>query len=238
MTSSPSQSVVLLCSWFCPFAQRAWIALLEKGVNFQYKEVDPYAKGPELMAVNPKGLVPAIKHGEHNIYESLVCVEYVDEAFPSPPHLFPTTPAKRAHARIWIDFISKTFVPTYYRMLCRQDQEEQEAAKKAMSEHVHDFTKAMSSEGPFFLGKHFSAVDIALIPWVQRFYVLKYYRKFEVEPSEPERFTTWVQACLSRPSVSATIADSDKLLHSYARYADNSAATKVAEAINKNTPLP
>lgn len=30
--------------WFCPFVQRAWIALEEGKLPYQYKEVNPYKK--------------------------------------------------------------------------------------------------------------------------------------------------------------------------------------------------
>ena len=46
----------LYSAWFCPFAQRAWIALLAKGTEFEYVEKDPYNKTPELLAANPRGL--------------------------------------------------------------------------------------------------------------------------------------------------------------------------------------
>ena len=29
-------------AWYCPFAQRAWMALLHKGLAFEYIEVEPY----------------------------------------------------------------------------------------------------------------------------------------------------------------------------------------------------
>ena len=33
------------CSvWYCPFAQRAWITLLRKRLDFEYIEVEPYRK--------------------------------------------------------------------------------------------------------------------------------------------------------------------------------------------------
>lgn len=38
----PEPKVEFFCSWFCPFAQRAWIALEEKGVNYRYHEINPY----------------------------------------------------------------------------------------------------------------------------------------------------------------------------------------------------
>jgi glutathione S-transferase len=38
------QDLVFYSGWFCPFVQRSWIALEEKGVPYQYKEVNPYKK--------------------------------------------------------------------------------------------------------------------------------------------------------------------------------------------------
>lgn len=35
-------------SWFCPFVQRSWITLEEKKVEYQYIEIDPYAKVSRL----------------------------------------------------------------------------------------------------------------------------------------------------------------------------------------------
>jgi glutathione S-transferase len=55
---------------FCPFVQRAWIALeflgqgvsseeaKAMGIDYWYVEVDPYKKPKELLEVSPKGLVP------------------------------------------------------------------------------------------------------------------------------------------------------------------------------------
>ena len=42
----PDHSTKLFCSWFCPYAQRAWIALEEKGVPYQYVEITPYKTDP------------------------------------------------------------------------------------------------------------------------------------------------------------------------------------------------
>lgn len=40
--SNAQKQVKLFTSWFCPFAQRAWIALEEKGVDYDYIEINPY----------------------------------------------------------------------------------------------------------------------------------------------------------------------------------------------------
>lgn len=39
-----TNELVFYAGWFCPFVQRAWITLEEKGVPYQYKEVNPYKK--------------------------------------------------------------------------------------------------------------------------------------------------------------------------------------------------
>lgn len=38
---------------FCPYVQRNWIALEEKGVPYQYKEVNPYKKEPHFLGTFP-----------------------------------------------------------------------------------------------------------------------------------------------------------------------------------------
>ncbi len=57
--------------------QRVWISLEFKNINYQYIELDPYKKPEALLAINPRGLVPAIKHGDWGCYESTVLMEYV-----------------------------------------------------------------------------------------------------------------------------------------------------------------
>jgi hypothetical protein len=54
-----------------------WIALEAKGLQYQYIEVDPYKKPRSLLEVNPRGLVPAIRHGDWGCGESNVLMEYV-----------------------------------------------------------------------------------------------------------------------------------------------------------------
>lgn len=54
-----------------------WIALEAKGIGYQYIEVDPYKKPESLMEINPRGLVPALRHDDWATHESTVIMEYV-----------------------------------------------------------------------------------------------------------------------------------------------------------------
>ncbi len=42
----------LYTAWYCPFAQRAWMTLVHKNINFDYIEVDPYDKTESWLALS------------------------------------------------------------------------------------------------------------------------------------------------------------------------------------------
>ncbi|KAG5730422.1 hypothetical protein E4T56_gene18067 [Termitomyces sp. T112] len=52
-----AKDITLFGSCFCPFVQRVWVALEFFEIPYQYYEVDPYKKPPDLLQVSPKGLV-------------------------------------------------------------------------------------------------------------------------------------------------------------------------------------
>lgn len=60
-------------------------------MSYQYLEVDPYKKPDSLLEVNPRGLVPALRHGDWGSHESTVLMEYVSLAcgFRSGTHDLP-----------------------------------------------------------------------------------------------------------------------------------------------------
>jgi glutathione S-transferase len=257
-----SSPIRLLSAWYCPFAQRAWIALEEAGVEYELVEAMTisedqvnYDKSKELLAANPNGMVPVVMRFDKSgkrvgcVYESGICVEYVDEAlrpeFGKGGRLFPDDGEMRAHCRIWIDFVGKKLVPQFYKMLVKTDPAEREEAKVALRAAMAKFAESMApaEEGPFFLGKEFSAVDIAFVPWAYRMFVLQHYRQFDWhsgDAPEPamERFDAWMAAALSRASVKATLAHKDALIATYKRYADNVTTSQVAESVRKGTAIP
>ena len=93
------------------FSQRTRVVLLEKGIDFTPIEIDLQNKPDGYTQISHYGKVPAIKHGDVEIYESAIINEYLDEVFPEPP-LLPRDPANKAIARIWIDYANTRLVPT------------------------------------------------------------------------------------------------------------------------------
>ena len=59
-----------------------------------------------------------------------------------------------------------------------------------MSQELIWLESEADRDGPYFLGKQFSAVDCTLLPWFIRLYVLKHYRGFEM-PKECRCLVAW-----------------------------------------------
>lgn len=202
-------------------------------------EIDPYVKTPEFLALNPRGLVPTLIHHGQTVYESLIINEYIEDVWPQQPKLLPSDPFSRAHARIWIDFISKQLTPVFYQILQYQEKEAQEEAKARFIKRLGAFQDAMSPDGPYFLGQNFSLVDITLLPFGLRFPILEHFRQFTLPADGSfDRLKQWLEACTSRPGVAATMSSNEKMITNYERYANNTAQTEVADAVRKGTVLP
>ncbi|KAJ7151722.1 glutathione-S-transferase [Mycena filopes] len=198
--------------WFCPYVQRTWITLEEKGVPYQYKEVNPYKKEKHFLDINPKGLVPAVEYHGKALYESLVLCEFLDDAYPERTQILPGDAYTKAYARIWIDFVSKSFVPAFMRLTQAQDAAKQDQARVELYDALRKF--AAQAKGPYFLGDEFSLVDVAIVPWITRDYILAEHRAYRREDVSPEwkRYADHVE---QRESVVKT--KSDKYAKIYGR---------------------
>ncbi|GAB1609438.1 glutathione S-transferase U20-like [Argonauta hians] len=208
-----------MCAWYCPFAQRTWITLLEKGIPFKYEEIDLLNKTEEFLKLNPRGTVPVLIHEDKAIYESAICMEYLEDMWPQPPHIMMEQPFDKAQVRLWGDFATKKVVYPFYGIL-KADPENLEELKKSFVENLGEFVRAMSTTGNFFMGDKFSYADIMLFPWIQRLPLLKHYKNFEI-PSDVDwypRFQKWLAACMRQESVKPTLPDMDKMIVVYERY--------------------
>jgi len=237
-THSKDHDLKLYGSCFCPFVHRVWISLEHKGLDYQYVEVDVYRKPKLLLDINPRGLVPALRHGEWGSYESTVLMEYLEDLNQGKP-LLPADPKLRANSRLWADHINRHIIPLFYKYLQAQESNDQVKLAGELREQIGKLVDASDSKGPFFFGEEMSFVDVQIAPWVVRLQkVLKPYRGWP-EPEPGSRWEKWVRAIEGNQAVKNTTSDDQLYLDSYERYAENRPHTsQVREAINSGTGLP
>src|ERR1700749_3737510 len=87
---------------FCPYVQRAVIALREKGVAFERVDIDLANKPDWFLKISPLGKTPVLMVGDAAIFGLAVNLEYLEETEPKPLH--PRDPLHRAEHRAWIEF--------------------------------------------------------------------------------------------------------------------------------------
>ncbi|OUL28336.1 glutathione S-transferase [Nostoc sp. RF31YmG] len=187
------------------FAQRTRVVLLEKGIEFTPIEIDLQNKPEGYTQISRYGKVPAIKHGDVELYESAIINEYLDEVFPEPA-LLPREPGAKAIARIWIDYANTRLVPAFNKFLRGKDSTEQEQGRREFIESLlyieQEGLGKLSGNGPYWLGDRVSLVDISFYPWFERLPVLEHFRKFTL-PSETPRIQQWWNTLRDRESIRA-----------------------------------
>ncbi|KAI0767075.1 glutathione-S-transferase [Fomes fomentarius] len=229
------QDLVFYSGWFCPYVQRAWITLEERGIPYQYKEVNPYKKEKHFLDINPKGLVPAIEYKGKALYESLILCEFFEDAFPNQePHILPSDPFDRAYVRLWTDHVSKQIIPGFMRLVQAQDAEKQKT-------YLEEYYRALRTlvekvKGPYFLGEQFTLVDVALAPWVVRDYILKENRGYQRE-DVGGGWKEYAEKLETRESVLKTQSDKEHYAEIYGRYLRDEAQSEAAKAIRAGRPF-
>jgi glutathione S-transferase len=87
------------------FMRVEW-TLRELDVDFEFVTVDPMKgelSGPEFLAVNPAGKLPALADGDFILTESVAIVLYLAEKYPDKG-LLPSEPRARAEVYRWLLF--------------------------------------------------------------------------------------------------------------------------------------
>jgi glutathione S-transferase len=96
-----------------PCAQKVRLALAAKELAYEGHRLDLLNKQnlePGYLAINPKGLVPALVDGDAVITESTIICEYLDDRFPDRP-LRPADPALAARMRSWTKLVDEKVHP-------------------------------------------------------------------------------------------------------------------------------
>ncbi|PSK53889.1 hypothetical protein B9Z65_7695 [Elsinoe australis] len=243
------QELKLYAGWFCPFVQRTWTVLEEKGIPYQYIEVNPYHKPQSLLSLNPRGLVPTLAYQNKPLYESTVIGEFLEDAYPEhKPNLLPHDPYDRARTRIWTDYCTSRIIPAYHRFLQCQDKGDDLATLRGeFLGHLKEFAKEMDKKGPYFNGEEVGLIDLVVAPWAVRLWVFDHFKGGLGVPEPGKggddeavwaRWRKWVEAVQNRPSVKNTTSEKEFYLPIYQKYAEDRAQSELAKATRKGRGVP
>ncbi|PVH48159.1 hypothetical protein PAHAL_4G264100 [Panicum hallii] len=168
------REVKLYGAWGSAHAAMARNALALKGVRYEYVEEDLDNKSETLLRLNPvHGKVPVLVVDGRPLAESLVIIEYADEAWPEgrgyPPALLPGAPRARAAARFWARFFHDEVSPLSRAVVLADARAEREELAREVKERMAVMEAGIAEdfpcgreEGPFVHGRSPGLLDVIL----------------------------------------------------------------------------
>jgi glutathione S-transferase len=161
-----------------PPSWRVMLALEHKALSYESRLLS-FARGEHkseaFLAVNPRGLVPALVDDGFAIWESTAIVEYLDERFPSSgAPLFPSDAREAAVVRRLVQEIDHYVAPPSMRLgsqiFVRKpedfDRAEIDDARRSLLGELASLEGALTKAGGGFLAGALSAADYTLYPYL------------------------------------------------------------------------
>ncbi|XP_010543978.1 PREDICTED: glutathione S-transferase U17 [Tarenaya hassleriana] len=209
--------VKLIGAWASPFVMRPRIALNLKSVRYEFLEETFGSKSELLLKSNPvHKKIPVLIHADKPVCESLIIVQYIDEAWSSSgPSLLPSDPYDRAVARFWAAYIDEKWFPSIREISKASGEEAKKAAISRAEEGTGLVEKAFvecSRGKPFFNGDNVGYLDIAVgsfLGWL-RVTELMSGHKLLNETNTPS-LTKWAERFCNDSAVKPVMPETEKL---------------------------
>ncbi|MDA8747731.1 glutathione S-transferase family protein [Litoreibacter sp.] len=191
----------LVSHHLCPYVQRAAIALVEKGVDFDRIDIDLSNKPDWFLAISPLGKTPVLCVDSETIFESSVILEYLEET--QPNQLLPKDPIARAQHRSWIEFGSSILNDIAALYNAANAQEFEQKVQILSNKFIR-----LNSEvaGEFFAPDGFGLVDAVFGPVFRYFDVLDEIADFGIMAQAPN-VVMWRASVAKRPSVVKAVSE-------------------------------
>lgn len=152
-----TDKLILYTNRRCPWAHRAHIALQELKLPFEEVTIDlDSPRTPEYLAINPRGLVPALSYNGEIIIESAIVANFLANVYPS--HLLPPSNAEggalqRAKIDLFVDAFVTKFQGSLYKLFgTKTDEEVNAVIEPAIEALVKEVEPRLADAGPFFGG--------------------------------------------------------------------------------------
>ena len=147
----------------------------EKGIEYVLTERPLHA--PELLAIHPFGMMPVLRHGDVELFESKAIATYLDRSFPGRS-VFPSDPYLCALTEQWVSLVNtvmdRTLIRTYlFAYIAPKtanggpDREAIEAVMPAVREQLGILDKAVARTG-YLVDDQFTFADVNLLQILHR----------------------------------------------------------------------
>ena len=154
---------------FSTNVERIALALAHKGLEVEWFDV-PRLEREAVVAVSGQPLVPVLEEEGRVVHDSTRILEYLEERYPDPP-LYPRDEARRAEARLLIDWFNRVWKrppnELATALTAEQRVEGRVRAQAQELERSRDHFEALLAGRPYMLGDEFGAVDCAFFPFLK-----------------------------------------------------------------------
>jgi glutathione S-transferase len=143
--------------------------------------------------------------------------------------------------------VTSRIIPAFHRFLQHQGQEGLREKQQEFLGYIKEFTKEMDKEGPYFLGKDLSLIDVIIAPWAVRLWIFDHFKGGLGIPDEGKggededvwkRWRAWYKAVEERDSVKKTTSETEHYLPIYQKYAEDRAQSELAKATRAGRGVP
>jgi glutathione S-transferase len=151
-------------------------------------------RAADYVAVNPMGKVPALRHDGVVVTEAAAICTYLADAFPGANLAVPIGDARRGVYLKWLFFGPSCIEPAVTdRAFPRKDETPGSTLGHGSFDMVMDVLAAALTQGPYLMGKQFTAADVVIGSG------LRWGMAFKLIPERPE-FVAYAARLAERPA--------------------------------------
>ena len=187
-----------------PYSHRCRFVLFEKGMDFEIRDVDLFAKPEDIALMNPYNEVPILVERDLILYESHIINEYIDERFPHP-QLMPADPVMRARARLML-FNMEVELFSQIEALESGKEKPMEKARQHVTDRLIELAPVFTKT-KHMLGDDFTMLDVAIAPLLWR---LDHYGIKLGKTAAP--LMKYAERIFSRPAYIEALTPSEKVM--------------------------
>ncbi len=183
-----------------PYCHMVRIVLAEKGINFEFVNVDMEDTPEDLKDLNPYNEVPTLVDRDLVLYGHQVIMEYLDERFPHPP-LMPVDPVSRARNRLMLKRIERDWYSLAEKIASEEDVE---TARKELRDSLMTVAPVFEQK-KFFMSDEFTVMDCAIAPLLWRL------QHYGVElPASASALITYAATVFDREAFKESLTEAEK----------------------------